>query len=408
MSPPFNFIRSLGGIRAVAAVLVVYFHFSYWLSPFAPPGADLFRLANAASYGMTLFFVLSGFVIHLTYSKWFERLAAPRAVLLFATARFARLYPLYLSFLVVWVVSHHGYLLRFLNDPEFRVFTLVHLLALQSWFPLMLDGKLSYNSVFNVSWSVSTEMFFYLVYPACFVALRKLSSAKQSALATLVFAMTMLFLLPLCARGFVPIGHQIERYWGMHPDGAANGVWEWLVYESPYFRLPEFLLGALAAHSYLQSNAVRPEVQSDLARYLPSTALVLIVALALLPEAYPTSGALKVLGRNFLLAPGFALLLYAIARPDNVIARILGSAGLVWLGEVSYSVYLLHPFIPRMIDVTYNAYPVTLASTTLYLANLAMGGFALAALSWGMYSLLEMPARRVLRRVGERAALGGA
>jgi peptidoglycan/LPS O-acetylase OafA/YrhL len=86
-------IQSLTGLRFYAAALVLWAH---TVTAFLiPAGVPILGSTPAAGYlGMTLFFVLSGFVIHYNYGASLGSLSG-RAIYSFAVARIARLYPLF-------------------------------------------------------------------------------------------------------------------------------------------------------------------------------------------------------------------------------------------------------------------------------------------------------------------------
>ncbi len=165
-------VPALTGLRFIAAFSVVIAH-----------GFDtIFRLEigtfgitdwliKLAGLGMTLFFVLSGFVIHYNY-----RVAVTREGLDgmsgFLWARFARLYPLY-CFIVLLDILLGRQLFNFMGGrgdefldvlkalPYYFTFT-------QSWMYVPFeDTSLIYVAGVNsaLTWSISTEWFFYLCYP---------------------------------------------------------------------------------------------------------------------------------------------------------------------------------------------------------------------------------------------------
>src|ERR1700689_844937 len=91
-------IPALTGLRFIAALSVVLAHSSYQILKFEPPDTVSSWMARLGPFGMTLFFVLSGFVIHYNY----RHLVAAREWMDFGAflwARFARLYPLFLLIL---------------------------------------------------------------------------------------------------------------------------------------------------------------------------------------------------------------------------------------------------------------------------------------------------------------------
>jgi peptidoglycan/LPS O-acetylase OafA/YrhL len=88
-APYDRYIASLDGLRGIAAMLVAGGHYMAFEG-----GAPLSVMASTpVGLGMTLFFVLIGFVIHYNYSATITR---PRRRARFFVARFARLYPLYI------------------------------------------------------------------------------------------------------------------------------------------------------------------------------------------------------------------------------------------------------------------------------------------------------------------------
>ena len=87
-----NYLPALDGLRFMAAMLVAGGHYASIFSQGSPP----VMVTTLAGLGMTLFFVLSGFVIHYNYCGTIPKAGGLRA---FAVARFARLYPLYIALL---------------------------------------------------------------------------------------------------------------------------------------------------------------------------------------------------------------------------------------------------------------------------------------------------------------------
>jgi peptidoglycan/LPS O-acetylase OafA/YrhL len=145
-------IRSLTGLRGLAALLVVVDHYASWISPSLD--GPWFKTGGL---GMTIFFTLSGYVIALNYSGWDWRARPGRCLARFFTYRFARLYPAFLLFALVIA----------LQTPVTRdesAGTALHLLLLQSWFPVLYGGHEVGSSPFHVSWSISAECGLYLLF----------------------------------------------------------------------------------------------------------------------------------------------------------------------------------------------------------------------------------------------------
>src|SRR5437016_5848677 len=93
-------IPALTGLRFFAAFFILFAHAADWLAQFQDTNIRR-QFAVTALYGMPLFFVLSGFVIHYNYAKLFTSRGTVRATCEFAAARFARLFPLYFFLLLI-------------------------------------------------------------------------------------------------------------------------------------------------------------------------------------------------------------------------------------------------------------------------------------------------------------------
>ncbi|MCU1447405.1 MAG: acyltransferase 3, partial [Cryobacterium sp.] len=202
-------LRSITSLRFFAALLVVLHH------AFGPEGIPVL---NLGFLGVTFFFVLSGFIL-----TWAD--SARHGVVAFYQNRIARIFPLHLATLGIAVLLPFG-----LTDSPA---TLIQNLTLtQAW---SNDGAHSFNWV---SWSISVEAFFYLLFPFAFVALRNRS---MKAL-LLVAAIAILVQL-----GF--------SEWIRTTD-LSNA--HFLTYDFPPYRLGEFIVGICLGHALLGGWRMSP------------------------------------------------------------------------------------------------------------------------------------------------------
>jgi hypothetical protein len=137
-------------------------HGTVQLLKFEGPPTPIDWLPNLADIGMTLFFVLSGFVIHYNY----RRKVTEQGLV---WARFARLYPLFLFMLVLDVLLGRKLMVFVADNVDGFQDVLgslpYYLLLVQSWFYVPFgDSSLIYVTGSNIalSWSISTEWFFYI------------------------------------------------------------------------------------------------------------------------------------------------------------------------------------------------------------------------------------------------------
>ena len=189
-------ITSLTGLRGVAAMLVVFHHYFYWCAPFSlVPRPDwLDAVFATAGFGMTCFFVLSGFVIAYNYLDFGWKQQPLKSTAHFLFLRFSRLYPALLVFIVMLVMF------RWTSEPYangFGLWTAVHLLSAQSWLPFKLNGALPDGSFFHVSWSISTEFMLYFMFALFMVLLAVVTRSWGAMGATVLFGLLGLYIISL-------------------------------------------------------------------------------------------------------------------------------------------------------------------------------------------------------------------
>jgi peptidoglycan/LPS O-acetylase OafA/YrhL len=292
-------LHGLTGLRFFAAAAVVLVHVRFQFS-------DSHTLTVAAGYGyagVTFFFLLSGFV--LTWS-WSDQPAGR-----FWWRRLARIWPLQFALMLVAFTV--------LADRERIPGPFGHALEallLQAWSP----DRAVYFGGNGVSWSLSCEMFFYLLFP---------------------------FVVPLIGRlhrrGLAVVGALTGAAMLAAPALAAGSVsadtYYWLFYVFPPYRFAEFLLGIVLARAVALGLRVRRPAPAG---SLSITGLALLVAALTWLNVVVGGG----VDRPFVAlaaVPLFALLLLAcvsaeLRSPDSWLTW----RPLVLLGEWSFALYLVH------------------------------------------------------------------
>ena len=337
-------IPALTGLRFIAAATIVFAHFAEG-SEFRPFGLH----SPISPIGMPLFFTLSGFIVHYVYAGSFAR-SWRSAVPSFAFARFSRLYPLFFAILLFYLLGKLGRM--FYAHPGIGLsFTTLT----GTWWYWVVDGQSLAGQRYHISWSISTEMFFYLIYALVLYRIAALSSVRRCiVLLALLCVLTFTVFYVVFATQDSWLAYVLAR----HPEYISNDVDEnnsfhrWLVYLSPYFHIPEFLVGVLTCQIYLLIRRPGALVRAATGEILAWSGVAwLIAAMALLVTQWdfgPRGQYLDYvvfLHKNFLMAPGCALLILALALGGSSIARALGRRVPTYLGEVSYSIYLGHPFV---------------------------------------------------------------
>lgn len=287
-------LRPMEGLRGFAVFLVFLVHFATLVEPWIRKHPALYAFAGGVhemgNTGVDLFFVLSGYLIYGSL------IARPQPFLAFMARRVRRIYPAFTAVFVAYI----GLSMVFPTESKIPAQTTDALWYLVQNF-LLLPGMLDIAPMITVAWSLSYEMFFYLAVPAMIAlfGLRRRSSGQRMALLVLLSA--------LIVAGFVR--------WGGH------------------IQLVMFLSGALLYEVMQRHRQVAP------ASWHGALALAagLLVTLAVLPGHGGRAVESMVLFVAF-----FVLCLTCFRNPGGWLARAFSWTPLRWLGNMSYSYYLLH------------------------------------------------------------------
>ncbi|MGZ3440585.1 MAG: acyltransferase family protein [Polyangia bacterium] len=336
-------LHGLTGLRFFAAAWVFAYHFLVLTVGGAPWWVE--RVQNAGHAAVSLFFVLSGFVLAYNYAEPLADGRVGRAR--FFWLRLARVWPLYalMTLVEIPLALHAG-----VAPARVGAATAADLVGLQAWIP-------SISFVGNTpGWSVSVELFFYAAFPW----LARLSAEARHTRA-LVVACLLLALATAASPALV----------SSTSDAAT------FLKCGPPLRLPEFVLGIALGRAFLRRRRPLAPARATL---LAAVAALAVAAVVL------CSGHVPRYFLHALLLPAFALGLWAVADGG---ARWLGGAALALLGEASYGLYLLQMPLFQAIGGKYE----------WSLARM-LGFFALlVATSIAMHYAVEKPAQRWLRRI---------
>jgi peptidoglycan/LPS O-acetylase OafA/YrhL len=291
-------LPALTGVRALAAFMVLTLHagqnFPNWLINGAA--------SNRGYLGVDLFFLLSGFIIAHVYVCDLVPLRA-HAWRVFLWHRFVRLFPAHAAVLIVLVglivaVRSAGIELNDQRSWNYRDLPW-HFLMVHAWGSVDVAG---WNAP---SWSISAEWFAYLLFPI--IAAITLALPRRVALP--------LALVPLLATALV--FHL--RDWGI---GSA-----WIGAPALLRVSSEFSCGVLLYRAIrIDTEGVAPRL-SDIS----------------------TFGALVAFGTatffdadDFVLIAVLAILIAGVSGQGAVVRAVFGCRPVVWMGEISYSIYLVH------------------------------------------------------------------
>ncbi|GAA1999857.1 acyltransferase [Catenulispora subtropica] len=347
-------LPALTGMRFFAAALVFFFHAMYQVF-FSSAGAQAKYTSvfgRAGYLGVGFFFVLSGFILTWTAR---DTDTAPR----FWRRRVCKIWPNHLiTFVVAFIL-----LAKVVHATNNLKYAAANVLLVQAWFP-DLNINNGYNSI---SWSLSCEALFYLLFPVLLVLIRRIPARLLWACALGVTA--LVFLVPVAAQ-LLP--HQQDV-----PFAPASEDQFWFIYFFPPVRLLDFVLGIIVARIVISGRRVPLGLGGSLA--------VAVAAYALAPVVFPAKAtlvAVMILPTALVIAN--AAQTDAQARPTWLSSRVM-----VWLGEISFAFYLWHFMV---LNYGHRA----LGLTRHWSTPAAFGVIALllgvtVLLSWLLYSLVENP-----------------
>ncbi len=387
-------IPALTGLRFIAAFSIVYGHFTI------PQSYTIFGVAwQTTIIGMPLFFALSGFIIHYVYAQLFS-LGWWAAVREFAYARFSRLYPLFIFlfayfFFFRWLVPFDPRL----TTPHGWPTLLSYLTLTSSWWYQTIEGKSLIQFTYGWSWSVSTECFFYLMYAVVFYRVERIQSPRlclKLLVGFCIFAYLLLYWVYSTQDSWETyiLAHH-HSYISRNQDWNNSFV-RWFVYVSPYLQILEFIGGCLTCQFYLlirNSHELKRKAQPGL---LALVGIIwMLVCLLGMSEALPqglqeyTSGFPHFLHMNFLLAPACFMLILACALGGNLLSKVLSYPLPVFLGTISYSIYLIYPVIPSVVPFGHPDRSLRLVYSFIMAVIVASG----------LYTVIEVPTKRWLRKL---------
>ncbi|WP_206951661.1 acyltransferase family protein [Trinickia acidisoli] len=386
-------------LRGIAALLIVLNHVTLLMLPLGQTQAKA-ALIKTGILGMTVFFVLSGFVMYYNYA---HRIAANRSegTVHFLFARFARLYPLLIAYVVLNFVLNVSRSLSSGNaaGASLYVATLpLYLLGVQSWLYAVIDNvNVTVSQYFgNPAWSVSAELFFYTLFVPL-IALRKARAPSVTRGLFIVIASIAARAAFLTAANAIPVQHWIAAKLG---ESSSLSVYAWLVYYCPYGRCFEFFAGMGIAQIWL-ARRERGHARSVLADRLGLLAgacgLAYVTASFMSEIVFSLPSLFEGIATHFFYIMAVPPAIYFLSRERGVAAKILSRAPLLFLGEISYSLYFVHTLVfplfrvPPTTDLALHL-PMVIGRCAAFLAITLV-------VSTVVYRTLEKPSRAAIMRM---------
>jgi peptidoglycan/LPS O-acetylase OafA/YrhL len=349
----------LTGLRTFAAVNIVLFHFSNpnWFGPLAP-------VVNAGYASVSFFILLSGFVLAYNYAARAraDELDRPR----FWEARFTRLYPVYLlSLLLSFRLVPGEYATH--SHTMFWTGMVLSPLLLQAWIPEIA------TFLNTPAWTMSAEAAYYLFFP--WLAKVKKPRRVLSGLPGMALVWCLGMVPGLLYIVFNPDGIP-------HPDRWSYGPWLQVLKFTPIPHLASFVFGIMLANL----DELIPRAGS-LRLWLGIGGFVATFGVLELGPRIPYA-----IIHDGLLMPLFACIILGLSG-ENPLARAVGWAPLVFIGEASYCLYLLHFNLWNLIHDSHILDRTGLIRFDPWISYILLIALAVLALH-----LVEKPAQKQLRK----------
>jgi peptidoglycan/LPS O-acetylase OafA/YrhL len=301
---------ALNGLRFLAALAVVFYHYARKMDGFAAFPRSIRSLIECGPAAVGFFFILSGFVLAHRYLQDGSNEQSNAA---FYRARFARIYPAYMiAFLLFLPGAIDKYIVHQTpgaggGPSTFVLSAGLYCLMLQAWTPLAQ----SWN---GPSWSLSVEAFMYLIFPFIGYRLKELSHRNT--------------MLVLFGAWLIPVGVATAYVCGF----ISRYAWRTYLTNNPLLWTPLFVIGICAVKFLPAWN----RVGHTRAAIISTAAFVALIGLAM---AWPKSWT------EIFVTGGVAPLLVGVvvffSRLSGGMAKIVGGKIFDTLGKASYVLYII-------------------------------------------------------------------
>ncbi|HCM9219157.1 TPA: acyltransferase [Enterobacter hormaechei subsp. steigerwaltii] len=322
-------IKSLTGVRGVAAFYVVTFHLVE-----RNFGGRIDDFLTNGYIAVDFFFILSGFIMSMVHNEFSTKGSGNYSYFMFK--RFIRIYPVYIFLYVVSVLLasiEHGI-------TESPLSFLINGLLLQSLF--------GFNYIAS-SWSISTEMFAYLLFPVMLMTISKM----KYIIPIIIMALASLI--------YISVSNEILAF-SVNASGGLKSILRCLA---------DYSLGVTSYVLFSNGRVINKRI---------SYASCFILAVLLMFRQVDV----------YIIAL-CALIIPSLVDETNVISRALSIKPIHYLGQISYSLYLVHSLLVNQLSFIF-------ADAQQWRAALIFSASIL--ISMFTYHLIEKPCRVRLSKYG--------
>lgn len=301
-------IKSLQGLRTIAFLMVFLLHTG---------------LTDTGEIGVSIFFVLSGFVMFLRYQN--EDLdTSVKGLFKFSINKISKLYTLHV--MTMLFVLYFEFRLLFENF-ETVWHLILNLLLLQVWSP----NQATYMSLNGVCWFYAVCLFLYLLFPLINKGIKDYKGPKKAVVAIVVTISLMAISSMIVTKINVPAS-------------ISNNFIKWFTYIFPVYRLGDFFIGCNLAFLY-------KHLEDKIRLNVCVSSIIEIISFAALFTVFKLRQyGIFVFGNNFVrynlvYLPVSMLIVFVIAYGKGIISKLLATRPLVFIGDITSFAFLIHTVV---------------------------------------------------------------
>lgn len=339
-------ILSLQGWRAIMMIIVVVAHLF---------GINI--ILGGAGEAMSFFFILSGFVLSLSFGD--------KCLLLkisdvkgFIKKRLEKIYPLHLVMLSFCFLMYVGFALIEDNKGEIANYVkyfVVDSVLLQAWIPV----KEYYMSLNGVSWFLSALMFSYFMFIPTNIAVNKIKNRScKSVYIAMAFTFAFLATYELICKN--------------------EGVHQYYTYVFPFYRYLEFVIGMFLAEIYKEN--IETKTSKTTFTVLEISVVIYFIVEYIVGDVFSIS-----LGINGVISIVqvliMCILIYIFSFEKGIVSRFISSKLFLMFASISFEVYLIH-------QAFQNAFGAVLSKLGLsqFTGIVAIVTTFIAAIAWNKFA----------------------
>lgn len=364
-----RYIPELDGVRAIAILLVLWWHASQLAKDISPPLNDdmnaYFIFSTLGAGGVSLFFILSGFLIT---GILMDTEADKNCLRKFYIRRSLRIFPLYYFMIVILGFG------ALIFNAKFDAGFFYYFFYIPNWRSVFLSGYGMFNDLnylfYHHFWSLAVEEQFYLLWPILFLFLYRKTTAP--------FTMNVMWAL-VC----LSIGIRFSMYYIFDQDWQFIFTWT-------LSRMGALVLGAILALGYQQSSDFFLKLDKLRAEYWFMYSIIAVGLSFLFIQLNGLTVANTIYITTFLEIAFFFLVAHVLCvetKKEETLRIILHSNVMKKIAKLSYGIYLIHWPVMNVMQMGVRGYHFGYWGSHLVVL---MGGFIISyVFAWVFYHLFE-------------------